>query len=131
MGKTVDFQAWVDAKEEEIIDEQIGWLYPILEAELNGTYRFIPDRVQELLDTVAQLEQMMKDTNAKIRHEIGEHFPRCGGITIECDLFEFDKEDLRILSDIVERADSTEITPLVNGNVEIVIGFTGIAERLN
>lgn len=131
MGKTVDFKAWVDAREEASLDELVEFVRPYFEGAHHATYQEVPERLEEFCDAVRQIEDVMKGTSARITAQIDNEIPTLGDITIECRTFELNKEMMRVLAGFVAKEQNVDVMPMRNGNVQLSIGFSGLAKRLD
>lgn len=115
-----------DPDEEIVFDErEQAFLDMLSEYERSTTFLVNPDEVKRMKRAYALILQALKESGCKAKVGYGslETARDVGCIVVEAPEIQFKEKGISLFAEAASLATNTEAFPLVNGNVQLTLGF--------
>lgn len=133
MGKTVDFEKWVDDTTMAEFDKTIASLLDeakeTTSVEMYRKAVVDEDKVNMVGAATETLVGLTRPQEVQVTKRIGKPFEFCAGIDMEGHTVRLD--DMTSFATVLNQIDSLEVENLTNGDVRIVLGFANILRYPN
>lgn len=128
MDSEFDKEFGSDAEMEEALDSFVKRLAKDIEEDEKGPGITNTTRVEQMEVAFATLKRVTHGQQVTVSYKLNQPYKSMGSITVEGQMIEFHTPGL--FTKIASLANSTDIYPLVNGNVRISFTFHGLTNPI-